>query len=344
VHTGERVLVVGAGAIGGVTAGRLTRAGRPVTVLDANAEHVELMRAPGLRFEEPDETSYVPIDAVTSADDLTGRFDFALVTLKSPYLEAALVPLVHRDLVDTYVSLGNGLVQDHVAALVGSDRLLVGTVEWGATNLGPGHVRQTTFAPFVLGETDGGYSPRLAALAETLGSAARVRVSDNVLGQVWAKLLLNSTFSGLGAVCGQTYGEVVAEPLGRAVAFALWTEGYDVARTADVVLDEVLGVDPRGLVVRDSADVPRADEALAVVMDQVAATKASMLQDLERGLPTEVDVINGGVADTARRLGLRSPLNARLVDLVHGCERAERAPGPSVLKELAELAALRVPD
>ncbi len=344
MHTGERVLVVGAGAIGGVTAARLTRAGRSVTVLDANAEHVDLMRAPGLRFEEPDETSYVPIDAVTGADDLTGRFDFALVTLKAPYLEAALAPLVHRDLVDTYVSLGNGLVQDRVAALVGSERLLVGTVEWGATNLGPGHVRQTTFAPFVLGERDGHDSPRLAELAETLGSAARVRVSDNVLGQVWAKLLVNSTFSGLGTVCGQTYGEVVAEPLGRAVAFALWTEGYDVARAAGVELDEVLEVDPRSLVVRDDDDVPPARESLDVVMDQVAATKASMLQDLERGLPTEVDVINGGVVATARRLGRPGPLNARIVELVHDCERAERSPDPVVLKELAELAAVSVPD
>lgn len=344
MRTGERVLIVGAGAIGGVTAARLTRAGRAVTVLDANAEHVERMRAPGLRLEEPDETSYVPMDAVTSADELTGRFDFALVTLKAPYLEAALTPLVHRDLVDTYVSLGNGLVQDRVAGLVGSERLLVGTVEWGATNLGPGHVRQTTFAPFVLGEVDGEDSPRLTALSEVLGSAARVRVTHNVVGQVWSKLLLNSTFSGLGTVCGQTYGEVVAQPLGPQVAFALWTEGYDVARAAGVELDHVLGVEPVDLVVREQADVGAATEALDVVMDQVAATRASMLQDLERGLPTEVDVINGGVAATARRVGLPSPLNARVVDLVHECERGERAPGPGVLAELSELAGATAPD
>jgi 2-dehydropantoate 2-reductase len=335
------VLVVGAGAIGGVTAARLTRAGRSVTVLDANTEHVRLMRAPGLRFEEPDGSSYVPIDAVTSADDLTGRFDYALVTLKAPYLEAALTPLVQRELVDLYVSLGNGLVQDRVAALVGAERLLVGTVEWGATNLGPGHIRQTTFAPFVLGETDGQDSSRLTRLAEVLGAAARVRISTGIVGQVWSKLLVNSTFSGLGTVCGQTYGEVVGDPLGREVAFRLWTEGYDVARADGVELDEVLGVDPARLVVRDVGDAAAATEALAVVMAQVADTKASMLQDLERGAVTEVDVINGGVVATARRLGLPSPLNARIVDLVHECEQGTRSPDPGVL---ADLSATGVPD
>ena len=76
-----RILIVGAGAIGGVTAARLTRAGQQVTVLDANAEHVRVMVDPGLTFEELGSTSVIPIDAVRSATELSGRFDFALTTL-----------------------------------------------------------------------------------------------------------------------------------------------------------------------------------------------------------------------------------------------------------------------
>jgi 2-dehydropantoate 2-reductase len=74
-------------------------------------------------------------------------------------------------------------------------------------------------------------------------------------------------------------------------------------------------------------------------MSRVAATKASMLQDLERGAATEVDVINGGVASAARRLGLPSPFNARVVQLVHACERGERVPNRDALVELAAIAA-----
>lgn len=331
----ERVLIVGAGAIGGVTAAHLTRAGLDVVVLDADAEHVRRMRSPGLRFDEPGGTSSVTIEAVQRAADLRGRFDFGLVTLKAPYLRSALTPLARDNVVETYVSLGNGLVQDEVGHLVGADRLLVGTVEWGATNMGSGHVRQTTVAPFVIGETDGHRSGRTQRLADVLASAAEVRISRRVLGQVWSKLLVNSTFSGLGAVTGLLYGEIAAEPSGRDVAWGLWSEGYDVARAGGMELDHVIGVDPRSLVVRSTADEAAATVALEQLMSRVAATKSSMLQDLERGALTEVDVINGGVVTTASRLGMPSRLNARIVDIVHDCEQGRRTPGRDTLTELA---------
>src|ERR671911_455160 len=121
------ILVIGAGAIGGVTAAKMEGGVRRVNVLDAHADPSD--------FEDP--------------------FDFALVTLKAPHLEAALDPLVERGLARTFVSLGNGLVQDRIAAIVGTENLIVGTVEWGATNLGAGHLAQTTDGPFVIGEPDG---------------------------------------------------------------------------------------------------------------------------------------------------------------------------------------------
>lgn len=332
-----RVLVVGAGAIGGVIAAKLTRAGHDVVVLDANIEHVARMRSPGLTFDELGSRSTVTIDAVADPADLSRRFTTALVTVKSPYIEAALTPLVERDLVDTYVSLGNGFVQDRIQHITDAGKLMIGTVEWGATNLGPGHVAQTTVAPFVLGEADGPARPRTRALAKVLSDVAEVRVTDDIGGQVWSKLLVNSTFSGLGAIAGLLYGDVVADPGGRRVAFALWTEGFRVAEASGITLDEVLGVHPRELVVRVAGDVDRAERALAVVMDRAAATKASMLQDLERGAPTEVDVINGGVVAHGVLAGVPTPLNTRIVELVHECEQGRRQPGPANMAVLEGL-------
>lgn len=321
-----RLLVVGGGAIGGVTAAKLARAGHDVVVLDANPEHVACMRAPGLTLDELDSRSTVTINAVADSANLAGRFTTALVTVKAPYLEAALAPLVERDLIDTYVSLGNGLVQDRIQRLTGVGRLMVGTVEWGATNLGPGHVAQTTVAPIVLGEAEGPVRPRTRALAHVLSDVAEVRVTDDIGGQVWSKLLVNSTFSGLGAVTGLLYGDIVADPLGRRVALAVWDEGFRVANACGIALDEVLGIHPRELVVRAAEDVPRAERGLAVIMNSAAATKASMLQDLERGVPTEVTVINGGVVAQGVRAGVPTPLNARIAQLVQDCERGLGVP------------------
>ena len=333
---GPKVLVVGAGAIGGVTAAMMADAGVRVTVLDANEEHVARMREPGLLIDDLGEEKRVRLDAHASPDTLEGPFDFALVTLKAPHLESALTPLREKELVETFVSLGNGLVQERIAGIVGGGRMIWGVVEWGSTNLGPGHLARTTRGPFIIGEPDGSVKDRTRRLADALTTVDGASITENIRGQVWSKLLVNSAFSGLGAVSGLLYEEVVADPAGKEAALAVWREGYDVGMAQGLELEDVLGVSADALVVREPGD--RVDEALTVAMNQAGATKASMLQDLERGLKTEVDVINGAVVEKGREYGVATPLNARVVELMHAMERGERGPGRDVFDELRGIA------
>ncbi len=330
------VLVVGAGAIGGVTAAKMTGGVRRVVVLDADREHVERMRA-GLDLDVLGEGRRVELEAHADPSSLEGPFDFALVTLKAPHLEAALEPLAEGGLAETYLSLCNGLVQERIAGIVGVENLVWGTVEWGSTNLGPGRLAQTTRAPFVIGEPDGRTRDRTRLLAEALGTVEDVRLTENIRGQVWSKLLVNSSLSGLGAVSGLLYREVMEDPEGREVALSLWREGYDVGMAQKLTLEKVLGVEAGDLVLRGPEDRGRVEEAIGVAMGYAGATKASMLQDLERGLKTEVDVINGAVVDRGREHGVETPVNARVVDLMHAMERGERRPGRDVFGELRRL-------
>lgn len=332
--TETSVLVVGAGAIGGVAAAQLALAGRRVSVLDANEEHVALMRAPGLLINDLGTEQRIAIDAHTNPDELEGPFDFALVTLKAAHLESALGSLREKNLARVFVSLGNGLVQQRIAGIVGEERMLVGTVEWGATNLGPGHLARTTSAPFVIGEIDGSVRTRTRRLADALAPVAEVRLSDNIRGQIWSKLLVNSTFSGLGAVSGLLYREIVADTVGREAAFALWREGVEVGIAEGLELEEVVGVDPRDLIVCGPGDSLRADRALSVVMGHVGATKASMLQDLERGAKTEIDVINGAIVEKGREQGICTPMNTHVVKSVRTMEQGERRPSREALAEM----------
>jgi len=338
-----RILVIGGGAIGGVMAARLTRTGHDVTVLDAYPAHVELMCDPGLEVDLVGEKVIVPLNAVSDVSRLTGTFDFGIVTLKAPYIRTALEPLVNMECVDTYVALGNGLVQDSIQEVVGREKLLVGTVSWGATNLGPGRVAQTTFAPFAIGELDGKMSARLQALGDVLSDVAEVHFTDNIQGQVWSKLLLNSSFSGLGVVTGLVYGDVVALPRGADVARALWSEGYQVAMAMNMDLDVVAGISPRDIAVLEPMDLAKSDESIGVLMSSLGATKASMLQDIEKGSITEVDVINGGVSAAGRKVGIPTPLNDAVVAIVHGYENKDGSPGPDQLSSLVRIAELQLP-
>jgi 2-dehydropantoate 2-reductase len=304
-------------------AARLTQAGFDVVVLEANEEHARRMMSPGLRVDLVGTEVQVQLNTVTDIAELAGDFDFALVTLKAPAITSALAPLHALGRVRTYVSLGNGLVQDRISNIVGEENLLVGTVSWGATNIGPGHVAQTTVAPFALGSV--------------LENVQAVHFSENIRGQVWAKLLLNSTFSGLGVVAGMVYGDVVARDDGLELAYRLWTEGYDVSQAMGLDLDTVAGISPEEISVHRPEDVPRAIAAINRLMLSLGPTKASMLQDVERGIITEVDVINGGVSASAQAIGIQTPLNDTVVELVHSYERGEGKPGPDHLVELTRL-------
>ncbi len=335
--TDASVLVVGAGAIGGVIAAKLAGEAGRVSVLDADTEHVARMRDPGLTIDVLGEERRVELDAHAGPGELEGPFDFVLVTLKAPHLEEALRPLVELGISPTYVSLGNGLVQERIGEIVGEENLVWGTVEWGSTNLGPGRLAQTTSNPFVIGEPDGETRDRTRLLADTLRPVEDVRVTENIRGQVWTKLLVNSAFSGLGAVSGLLYREVMDDPEGREVALALWREGYEVGVAQGITLDEVLGVPAESLVVRDDGDRAGADAALEVAMGYAGPTKASMLQDLERGLKTEVDVINGAVVEKGGEYGVETPVNAGVVGLMQAMERGERKPGRDVFGELGGL-------
>jgi 2-dehydropantoate 2-reductase len=325
------VLVVGGGAIGGVTAALMTGGVRRVMVLDANREHVARLRDPGLELDQLGERRTVRLDAFSDPSELPADPDFALITLKAAYLQAALPGLSDR--VKTFVSLGNGLVQDRVASLVGEERLLIGTVEWGATNLGPGRLAQTTRAPFVIGEPDGSDSERLRQLRAALETAAEVRVSHNIRGQVWSKLLLNSTWSGLGVASGLLYREVAEHPLGRRLAVEVWREGVAVGHAQGLELQELVGVPAEDI---GSWEGDVSDRAIDTMIGQLGATKASMLQDIERGVPCEVDVINGAVVARGHEHGVPTPVNAGIVDLVHSYEDGSAEPGPEAFEVLAQ--------
>ncbi len=329
----QRILVVGAGAIGGITAALLQGVVERVAVIGRDRRHVELLRDRGLRLERGGATSYVPLEAYASGEELAGEFDFCLIAVKAPALEPALAPLVSRGGIGAFVSLGNGLVHDRIAAIVGAERLIAATVEWGATNLGPGHVRQTSENPIALGELDGTIRPRTRRLARVLEAVAEVKLTSNIAGALWSKLLLNSALSGLSVVGGCNCADALGDPHGGFALRRLWAEGHRLGVWQGLTLEPVLGMDPAALA-SDDPDVYR--PALELVVAESGPARASMLQDIERGRLTEVDVINGAVVARARALRSDAPCNRRVLALVHGFERGELRPSRALFAQIVD--------
>ncbi|WP_028067279.1 ketopantoate reductase family protein [Solirubrobacter soli] len=324
----SRILVVGGGAIGGITAAQMDA---DVVVLDANADHVAALRK-GLIYEQEGEERTAVLDAVASVDELDGEFDYAMVAVKSPLHHVALEPLVARGGIGAFVSMGNGLIQDRMEGIVGRGNLLACIVEWGGSNVGPGHLIRDSLGGYMVGELDGTRSERASTLAAALEPVGRTRVTDNVRGMIWSKLLINSTFTGLSAVSGLRYGGVAEQ--GPEAVFALWAEGVAVGDAQNLQLERIHDVEAHEF----------GPEAVAQMMRHMYNVRPSMLQDLDAGRDTEVDVVNGGVASKGRELGIATPCNDAVVELVHSMERGERSPDPRWLAYVSEAQTISATD
>jgi 2-dehydropantoate 2-reductase len=161
----------------------------------------------------------------------------------------------------------------------------------------------------------------LAAALEPLG---HTRVTGNVRGMIWSKLLINTTFTGLSAVSGLRYGGVASQ--GPEAVFALWAEGVAVGDAQGLTLESIHATNPHEF---DATELAR-------MMETMANVRPSMLQDLDAGRETEVDVVNGGVASKGREYGIATPCNDAVVELVHSMERGERSPEERWLRYVSD--------
>jgi 2-dehydropantoate 2-reductase len=302
-----KVAVVGCGAMGSVYAGLLGAAGHEVWAVDSWREHVDAIRASGLRVEGASGDRTVHVNATTSAAD-AGVCDLVIIATKARDVEAAARGAQSIVGPKTLVlSIQNGLGgPDRAAAILGRERLAVGVVGgFGASMRGPGHAHHNGWELVRLGELSGPVTPRLEAVAEAWRSAGfRVKCFDDIDQLVWEKLICNVCFSGTCAVTERTIAEVMDDPDAWRVASGCAVEAYQVARKRGIKL----GFDDPVAYVREfGSKIPNA--------------RPSMLLDHMARRRSEVDAINGAIPPAAQALGLAAPYNEVVSGLVRAKER-----------------------
>jgi len=302
------VVVVGTGALACLFGARLQRfAGARVTLTGVWTEALAAIAAQGVRVED-DSGAWSARLEVASRTSSLGQADRILVLVKG-YQTAEVAPVVARTLAPEgrVLTLQNGLGhREAFEAAVGTGRVSAGVVTLGATLLGPGHVRATP-GEVVLGNGAATHSegPLFQELLTDAGFD--VRVEPDLEATVWRKLAVNCALNPSSALAGCTNGGLLQSPelRGTVVAAAREVGAVAAARGLD------LGADP-------------AELALAVA-ETTAANRSSMLQDVARGTPTEIDCLNGAVVDIAHRLGIPVPVNENLVRRIRALPRRATA-------------------
>lgn len=302
-----RICILGAGALGCAIGAGLAEGGADVTLVNRNAAHVDAINADGLRLRDHDGERRVRIKAATSAA-LVGPVDLIILLVKSFHtreaMEGAGPLLAPHTLV---LSLQNGLGhEDILAEYVGRERVLAGKTYVGGTLLGPGRIiygargKET-----VIGELDGRVTDRVRTIAREFERAGMpVEISDNIMGTIWDKLLINVATGAVTAISRMPYGDLYGCGPLEAVGVAAVREAMEIAHASGVRLS--LG-DPFEAWRKAGAGLP-------------ADFRTSMLQSLDKGSVTEIGFVNGAVVDRGARLGIATPVNSTLVACVRGIE------------------------
>ncbi len=327
-----RVVVLGAGALGGLIGARLSEGGQDVTLLEANVARAKLLGEEGLFLSEADTGErHVRLNVVTSLEGLPPA-DLLFVAVKSYQTEDAVrgaLPVIgpRTWILSTQNGIGN---VEQIRRVVASDRILTGITFHSIQHTGPNRMRyRTGIKPIQMAPLDGWIGDEVRAIGEAFNAAGlATEVVPRVDDAIWQKLMHNAVVNPVSALTGMSCSELLDDDDMQAFMRALCLEIAGVMRA-------------RGTRLEDEEDPYR-----PVVRSQKALAKnrPSMWQDLVRGFRTEIDAMNGGIVAEAERLGMKAPLNWALVQFIRSRERQQGRRQVKGAQTLSEVKAAQAAD
>jgi 2-dehydropantoate 2-reductase len=334
-----RCLIWGAGAIGGTMGAYLARAGHDVTMVDAVDAHVDAINRDGLRITGPIDEFTVRVPAFTPAT-VTGEWDQIVLSTKAHHTETAVRALApHLSADGCVVSAQNGLNELAIAEVVGERRTVGAFVNFGADYLEPGVIHYGGHGAVVVGEIDGTVTPRVTAIRDAWRDFdARAIVTANIWGFLWGKEAYGAMLFAT-ALTNESIADALAMPEYRRLYVALAREILAVAAARGVTPEGFDGFDPTAyLPSAPAGSAERSLDALVVHNRKSAKSHSGIWRDLAvRKRPTEVDAQLGIVVTLGEAAGVRAPITARLVALIHDIERGVREQSLETLDALVSV-------
>ena len=328
---GDKIGIMGAGALGSYVGAFITQAGADVTFIDMWPEHVETMRKQGLRASGSQGDFTVPVQAMhlTDAQGITQLFDYAFISVKSYDTEWA-THFVKRYVKPDgfFISLQNCWNDPVIGGIVGNDRQIgciashieVALWEPGHVNRGGAVGRDGGHHVFRVGEQDGRVTPRTEKIANLLDCIDGAYATDNLWGERWSKLCQNSMGNAISAMTGLGSQERAQDTSCRLISIHLAKESAKVGLAMGLNVVEVNGKPASMWADADKGDVyEELDEYMSTKGGRVNWL-ASMAQDVKKGRRSEIDYMNGLVAQKGREVSVPTPFNDAIIEAMHGID------------------------
>ena len=326
-----KVAIYGAGAMGTVLGAYIARAGFDIDLVNRNKEHTEALKNKGASI-----IGKVKFNQKVRAlfpDEMKEKYDIIFLMTKQRYntdIVNGLIPFLSDK--GVVCTMQNGMLELSVSEVIGKDKTVGCTMSWGATLHGKGVSELTseatrdtlTFSIGKFGNNDDKIFNYIIKLLETMGD---VKVENNFIGARWAKLLINSAFSGLSVVTDSTFGEIAKNRKSKLLALKAIKEGIDVAKASNIKIEPIQGKDVVKLIDYNNAFKKRLSLfILPIAMKKHQLIKSSMLRDLEMGRKIEIYSINGVVCEYGDKVNVETPINDMIVKIVNRIENKELNP------------------
>ncbi len=305
-----RIAIVGPGSIGCLFGGLLSQGGHDVWLVDRHAERAHLLDRRGIWVSGVSGEFRSPVHATNQPRDV-GAADLVLIAVKSYDTAAAAVTAQSMVTPETSVlTLQNGLGNlETLQQALGADRVIAGVTSQAATLIAPGQVHHAGVGMTVIGEPSGEVSERLTATESAFSEAGvQVELTTQLPSVMWAKLAVNAGINAVATLAQVRNGGIMESASLRQVLRSVVSEVEQVAQAKSIRL-------------------PRSDMVLHAeeTCQRTANNLNSMLQDYYRQRRTEVDAINGAVVREGAAVGVPTPVNRALADLIRGLEETYAA-------------------
>jgi len=331
-----RIVVVGAGAVGGVTAALLKKSGYDVTLVVRYPELAKKISTEGIHVFGKCGDFSIAMLSLAYVAELNGIYDVAFIATKGYDMPAAargLLPFLNED--SRIVSMQNGICEDELAKIVGNQRTVGCVVGWGATLHEPGVSEMTSTGEFIIGNWEGQEYDRLREIMQMLNNIAPVKFSNNIFSELYSKLIVNSCITTLGAVSGMLLGEMLLRRKARDIFIQIIDEAMAVADAMQLDVTPYGGkLDYYKFRRKGFFSGIMRHVTILVIGFKYRKLKSSSLQSLERGKLTEVDNYNGYIYKKGLEYGVEAPVNKKLTEMVKEIEGGKRKISPMNLKEL----------
>jgi 2-dehydropantoate 2-reductase len=322
-----KYLVIGAGAIGGTTAALLKENGSDVEIVCKYDDYASMISDSGIEVSGVCGKFSVKIQAYASVSQIREKKDIILLATKANDI-LEIVPLIKLILKeDGYlISLMNGICEDDLASSIGLNRVIGCVTGWGATMERQGKMMMTSKGDFILGYLNRVPDDFLLEMGRILSAVVPVKVTDNIIGHKYSKLIINSCITSLGAICGLYLGKMLQIKKVRKISIEIIREAVDVGNAMNIKI-EVFGgrLDFKKFLKGKSifSDLRR-HILIMIIGYKYKRLKSSSLQSLERGRPAEIDFLNGYIVRNAGILGVQVPVNTAIVNMIHQIEQKTR--------------------